>query len=145
MFDYLVQELAPNPIFQSTGRRPQRHIKFQLGCFLIRYGCIGSDTIGTAQKLSIGFGTVFLYCRRVTRAIRQLRPRFVGWPTSDRKEVIKQDIQDISGFSRCLGAGDASLIRFCEIPIEDGHLYQSRKKFWGVGATIPQSILWLLT
>jgi hypothetical protein len=145
MFDYLVQELAPNPIFQSTGRRPQCHIKSQLGCFLIRYGCIGSDAISTAQKLSIGFGTVFLYCRRVTRAIRQLRPRFVGWPTSDRKEVIKQEIKDISGFSRCLGAGDGSLFRFCEIPIEDGHPYQSRKKFWGVGVTIPQSILWLLT
>ncbi|KAF7362660.1 DDE Tnp4 domain-containing protein [Mycena venus] len=131
LFDYLVQVLAPNPIFLSKGRRPQRHVKYQLGCFLIRYGSIGSDTIGTAQKLSIGFGTVFLYCRRVTRAIRELRTQFVGWPTAERKTVIRRDIKDRSGFAKCLGAGDGSLIRFCEVPREDGHLFQSRKKFFG--------------
>ncbi|KAJ7140541.1 hypothetical protein C8R43DRAFT_892708, partial [Mycena crocata] len=100
MFDYLVANLAPNPIFETTGRRPQRHVKYQLGCFLIRYGAIGSDTLGTAQKLSIGFGTVFLYCRRVTRSIRELRLKFVGWPAPERKLVIKQNIKDRSGFYR---------------------------------------------
>ncbi|KAJ6525509.1 hypothetical protein DFH09DRAFT_1095561 [Mycena vulgaris] len=31
MFDYLVKELSSNIIFHSTGRRPQRHVKYQLG------------------------------------------------------------------------------------------------------------------
>lgn len=139
MFDYLVPLLSVNKIFQSTGRRPQRHVKYQLGCFLIRYGAIGSDTLGTAQKLSIGLGTVFLYCRRVTRAIRELRPRFLGWPTTEGKAVIRRHIKDLSGFPKCLGAGDGSLIRFCEIPNEDGHLFQSRKKFSGVCVRIDES------
>jgi hypothetical protein len=132
MFDYLVNELSANPIFESKGDRPQRHVKYQVGAFLMRYGAQGSDTLGTAQKLSLGFGTVFLYCRRVTRALRELRPHFVGWPTPQRKDVIQKHIVDQSGFSKCLGSGDGSLVRFCEQPIEDGYMYLSRKKFYGV-------------
>lgn len=132
MFDYLVDTLSVNPIFESTGKRPQRHIKFQLGCFLVRYGTIGSDTLGTSQKLSIGFGTVFLYCRRVTRALRELRPKFLGWPTPHRKLVIQQDIEDRAGFYKCLGCADGSLIRFGSEPDQDGHLFMSRKKCFGV-------------
>jgi hypothetical protein len=136
MFDYLVGELSINILFQSTGYRPQRHVKYQLRCFLIRYGALGSDVIGTAQKLSIGYGTVFLYCHRVTRAIRELRPRFVGWLSPERKVVVQQHIKDFYGFAKCLGSGDGSLVRFNEIPIEDGHLFQSRKKFFGVCMTV---------
>ncbi|KAJ7500003.1 hypothetical protein FB451DRAFT_1207193 [Mycena latifolia] len=132
MFNFLVKVLSHNQIFQSRGRGPQRHAKYQLGCFLIRYGAVGSDSIGTAQKLSIGFGTVFLYCCRVRRALRELRPQYVGWPIPERKVIIKRDIENISGFSRCLGAGDGSLIRFEEIPKDDGHLFMTRKKSFGV-------------
>ncbi|KAJ6491204.1 hypothetical protein C8R45DRAFT_1138284, partial [Mycena sanguinolenta] len=114
MFDRVVALISSNRIFQSNGRRPQRHVKYQLGCFLIRYGVMGSDTLGTAQKLSIGFGTVFLYCKRVRHAIRKLRDQFLGWPTPQRKLEIKTYIEDHSGFPRCLGAGDGSLINFDE-------------------------------
>lgn len=133
MFDWLVGILAPNRIFQPLRGRPQRHVKYQLGCFLIRYGSIGSDTLGTAQKLSIGFGTVFLYCKRVCRALRELRRQYIGWPSPERKLVIKTHIKNVSGFSRCLGAGDGSLINFDEIPIQEGPHFMSCKKRFGVG------------
>ncbi|KAJ7314285.1 hypothetical protein DFH08DRAFT_821639 [Mycena albidolilacea] len=110
MFDWVVVLLCENPIFKSMGRRPQCHIKYQLGCFLICYGTYGSDTLGTAQKLSIGLGTVILYCGRVH---------------SKQKLAIKTRIEDMSGFSKCLGAGDGSLINFDEIPMVD---YMSQKK-----------------
>ncbi|KAG2137587.1 uncharacterized protein EDB93DRAFT_759169 [Suillus bovinus] len=35
--DRLVAKLADNPIFTSTGTKPQRHVKYQLGCFLFRH------------------------------------------------------------------------------------------------------------
>jgi hypothetical protein len=136
MFDWVVGLLSHNPIFQSRGRRPQRHVKYQLGCFLVRYGALGSDTLGTAQKLSIGFGTVFLYCNRVRRALRELRPSFIGWPSPERKLAIKTHIKDVSGFSRCLGAGDGSLINFDEIPKDDGPHFMSRKKRFGVSSLV---------
>jgi hypothetical protein len=132
MFDFLVGLLSRNQIFQSRGRHPQRHVKYQLGYFLIRYGAVGSDTLGTAPKLSIGHSTVFLYCKRVCRALRELRPLYLGWPTEDRKLAIKTHIKDVSGFSRCLGSGDGSLIRFEEIPLQQGPHFMTRKKFFGV-------------
>ncbi|KAJ3709399.1 hypothetical protein C8R42DRAFT_446477 [Lentinula raphanica] len=73
MFEYLVEILGTNPIFQSTGRKPQRHVKYQLAAFLIRYGTLGADVQGTALKLSIGYGSVVLYCRRMVRALRELK------------------------------------------------------------------------
>jgi hypothetical protein len=45
--------LAPNPVFISKGQKPQWHVKYQLACFLMRYGSHGSDVIGTAMKMSI--------------------------------------------------------------------------------------------
>jgi hypothetical protein len=112
MFDWLVGVLSQNPIFQSYGRRPQHHIKYQLGCFLVRYGAIGSDTLGNAQKLSIGFGTVFLHCHRACHALCKLCSTRVGWPTPGRKLTIKTHIKDVSGFYQCLGAGNGSLVNF---------------------------------
>ncbi|KAG1872204.1 hypothetical protein F4604DRAFT_1955696 [Suillus subluteus] len=39
-FDRLVQILEQNPIFESTGRKPQRPVRYQLTCFLLRYGIV---------------------------------------------------------------------------------------------------------
>jgi hypothetical protein len=143
MFDWVVGILAHNPIFQPYRGHPQHHIKYQLGCFLIHYGAIGSDTLSTAQKLSIGFGTVFLYCKRVRCALWELRPHFIGWPSSERKVAIKTHIKNVSGFSRCLGAGDGSLVNFDEIPIQEGPHFMSQKKRFGVGLARQQSNNWL--
>ena len=109
-FDRLVHLLADNPIFISKGKRPQRHVKFQLACFLIRYGHRGSDSLSVATQLSIGEGTVFLYCKRVCRAIRQLRPRFLQWPDDEQKGMISDFIETWSGVWKCLGSCDGSYI-----------------------------------
>ncbi|KAJ7330889.1 hypothetical protein DFH08DRAFT_1084032, partial [Mycena albidolilacea] len=115
--------------------KPQQHVKYQLGCFLIRYGMVGSDTLGTAQKLSLGFGSVFNYCYRVRRAIRELRPQYLGWPTAERKHIIATSIEDVSGFPKCLGAGDGSLIFFLERPLQQGYHFMTRKKQFNIQAT----------
>ncbi|EJF59916.1 hypothetical protein DICSQDRAFT_40900, partial [Dichomitus squalens LYAD-421 SS1] len=127
-FDRLVALLGCNPIFVSTGRRPQRHVKYQLGAFLFRYGRLGTDSLDVAQKLGVGHGTVVLYCKRVTRAIRELRSQYLQWPTKAQREAIASAIEDKSGFPKCVGSCDGSLIRFCEEPIVDGHVYVSQKK-----------------
>ncbi len=118
------------------GKRPQRHVKYQLGTFLVRYASLGSDTLWTAQKLSIGFGSVFNYCRRVTKAIRQLRDQHVGWPTAERKLVIAAAM-GAEGFHKCLGCCDGSLIRFTQQPSLIGPGFLTRKKFFGVRTAMP--------
>jgi len=131
-FDRLVALLADNPIFISRGKRPQRHVKFQLAAFLMRYGRLGSSALAVAMELSIGEGTVFLYCNRVSRALRQLKSRFLGWPDPARKEVISTVIEQAAGFQKCLGSGDGCLIRFTQQPLQFGHMYKCRKQFFGV-------------
>lgn len=131
-FDELVAILAPNPIFVSTGCKPQRHIKYQLVTFLVRYGHRGTDTMEVARQIGIGHGTATKYCQRVCRAIRELRSTYLRWPDEARKEVISGEIEDASGFPNCLGFCDGSLIQFTEEPGQYGHVFRSRKKFFGV-------------
>ncbi|KAJ3738583.1 hypothetical protein DFH05DRAFT_1408694 [Lentinula detonsa] len=78
MFDRLVFILAPNTIFRSP-KKKQRHMKYQLATFLIQYGQRGSDVLDVASQLGPRLGTVHLYCRRVTRALRELRSHHLGW------------------------------------------------------------------
>jgi hypothetical protein len=131
MFDRLVHILAPNPIFHSP-RKQQRHVKFQLAAFLVRYGQQGSDTLDVAAKLSIGHGTVYNYCKRVSRAIRELGPQYLQWGNQDRKAVVSTAIEAQSGFPKCLGSGDGSQIRIGEEPTVDGEQFRCRKKFISV-------------
>lgn len=133
MFDRLVHFLAPNPIFHSP-RKKQRHVKFQLAAFLIRYGQQGSDTLDVAAKLSIGHGTVHTYCRRVSRAIREVGPQHLNRGNQERKTIVSSAIEAKSGFPKCLGSGDGSQIRFSEVPLLDGEQFRSRKKFISVRA-----------
>lgn len=116
----------------STGKKPQRHVKFQLASFLIRYGSRGSDVTGTAMKMGIGHGTVIHYCRRVTRAIRELRNQYLGWYSEDRKVEVMDRIEAKSGFPNCLGSGDGSLVRLEERPEEQGEAFIGRKSILGV-------------
>ena len=91
-FDRLVLILSQSSLFLSP-RKPQHPVKYQLAAFLIRYGQRGSDTLDVAAKLSIGHGSVLNYCRRVCRAIRELRCQYLKWMNHVRKEVVMMAIE----------------------------------------------------
>lgn len=136
MFRCLVGILSPNPIFQSRGRKKQRPVEYQLAAFLFCYGQQGSDTLSAAIRLSIGHGTVHLYCKRVCRAIRELRPKYLKWPNPERREVIAQEIEAQSGLPKCVGIGDGSQFKLGALPLIDGEQFRSRKKDVSVGCFI---------
>lgn len=96
----------------------------------MRYGRLGADAFAVSMHLGIGNGTVHLYCRRVSKAMRQLKRRFVRWDDGE----VSERIQHRTGFPKCSGSGDGSLIRFTEMPIIFGPSYMTRKKFFGVSA-----------
>jgi hypothetical protein len=100
----------------------------------MRYGRLGSASLSVAMELSIGEGTVNLYCKRVSRALQQLRSTYLGWPDEPRKQVIKDAIESVSGFRMCLGTGDGSLIHLFKQPLKDGDMYKCRKKFFAVNS-----------
>ncbi|KAE9411318.1 hypothetical protein BT96DRAFT_803896 [Gymnopus androsaceus JB14] len=127
MFDRLVHMLAPNAIFHSP-KKKQRHVKYQVAAFLVRYGQRGSDVLDVASKLGLGLGTVHLYCRRVTRALRELRSHHLGWLGDERKKLVSQRIEARSGFPKCAGSGDGCQIRMSTAPVENPDEFLSRKK-----------------
>ncbi|KAF7367609.1 DDE Tnp4 domain-containing protein [Mycena sanguinolenta] len=110
-FDIFCEILEENPIFTSRGCKPQRHIAWQLGAFLIRYGQLGSPVLDTSLKLGIGYGTIILYCRCVTRAVRELKKKYAPWFSKDDH-------------------GDGSLIQTSDKPSWIGSAYLTRKGFF---------------
>ncbi|KAJ6631000.1 hypothetical protein B0H10DRAFT_1938577 [Mycena sp. CBHHK59/15] len=121
-----------NQIFASRGRKPQRHVSWQLGAFLIRYGQLGSPAHDTSFKLGIGLGTVVLYCRRVIRAIRELKKQYAPWFSEEHQLQTSAQIEAKIGFPDCVGSGDGSLIQTSQQPSWMGPAYLSRKGFFAV-------------
>jgi hypothetical protein len=134
-FKMLCQRLQPMDIFQSIGRQPQHPVEFQLGCFLCRYGERGSDSLKVAQRLGLGHGTVFLYCIRVSCALREIGLLVVAWPQEGRKNIVKDTFEAYSGFP-ALGACDGSLICLTEDPYGSNGVFRCHKKFPAVSKQI---------
>ncbi|KAF8146655.1 hypothetical protein K438DRAFT_2093072, partial [Mycena galopus ATCC 62051] len=92
-FDTFCEILGRNPLFTSRERKPQRHIVWQLGAFLIRYGQLSSPVQDTSFKLGIGFGTVILYCRRIIRALCEVKPQYVQWFSEEHQLATSAGIE----------------------------------------------------
>jgi len=104
-------------------------VRYQLATFLMRYGSRGSDAMSAAKKMGIGLGTVWLFCRRVTRALRELGLTVIEWGNEERHAETEQFIRDKYGFEDCIGMLDGSLVRLTDIPMEWGLAYFCRKKY----------------
>jgi len=135
--------LQPMHMFQSNGPgHPQCPVHIQLACFLTRYGARGCDTLQVAQTLSLGHGTVFLYCRWVARAFRKWGLKQIVWPDIARKAVISDCFEAHSGFPKCLGACDGSLICLTEAPFGSQGTYHCHKKFPAVCVLLLISVMY---
>lgn len=115
-------------IFTSTNRKPQRAVRYQLATFLLQYGARGSDALLAAKRMGIGSGTVWLYCRRVTRALRELGATVITWGDDRRRKKTAEYICRVSGLCDCIGIIDGSQIRLTNIPSEWGTVYFCQKK-----------------
>lgn len=133
-FDQLVQILEWNPIFQSSGRKPQQPIRYQLGCFLIHYWTHGANPLQAGHKLGVGFGTVFLYCRCVVRALQELGMQVITWGDKDRRNKTTQCVMDHSGIPGCVGMLDSSLLCLSEMLDHYGLTFICWKKYPTVNA-----------
>jgi hypothetical protein len=118
-----------DPRFLSTGRRPQRPVKYQLAVFLCRAGA--ESAIKTASVMSIAEGSVYKYTTRVTNALRAIRDDHLAWPGQYRREFISDQLTD-AGFPGCIGMGDGTYIRLIDKPITNGWAYYCHKKFYAV-------------
>lgn len=128
-FWYIHDCINDNPLFVSTGHKPQRPVRYQLATFLSR---VGSDSaIKTAGIMAIAEGTVYEYCNRTCAALRSLRAVFVSWPVLEKREELSTAMTGW-GFPGCLGSGDGSYFRLNNKPLRNGFAYWCRKKFYAV-------------
>lgn len=123
----VVKLLEPNPIFRSRGSKPQRPVKHQFACFLLRFGREASRTFEPVTQMAISEGSVINYCRRVTRALRELGLHCIAWPNEERKQEISKAVEKRSHIPGCIGIIDGSLIQLAQKPSEQGDHYICRK------------------
>ena len=118
-----------DPIFQSSGPRPQQPVKYQLAAYLIRFG--SNTSIRTAAILSLAEGTVYLYTKCVCSALRNIKTEHLFWPGPVHKEFLKNEMAEF-GFPGAIGIVDGTLIQLVDKPLKDGWAYFCHKKFYAV-------------
>ncbi|KZP34567.1 hypothetical protein FIBSPDRAFT_719687, partial [Athelia psychrophila] len=128
-FWHLHDLISGDPIFVSTGIKPQRPVQFQLAAFLCRSGAVSG--IKTSSIVGIAEGTAYNYMHRVVRAFRNIRADHLAWPGIARRQFLSGEMGGF-GFPRCIGIGDGTYIRLVDKPWIDGWSYWCRKKFYAV-------------
>jgi hypothetical protein len=129
-FDHVLDIIKDDPIFVSTGKKPQRSAKHQLMVFLLRVG--GRLAQESANVGSVSEGSVYQYCSWVSKALRCRCADFIAWPGEQRRQYIKEECAE-HGFPGCVGLGDATFFAFRQKPRgSTGWTYWCRKKFYSV-------------
>lgn len=128
-FEHVLGLISTNPVFVSTGKKPQRPVYEQLAVFLMR--CSGKLTLHTSTDASIAEGTAHLYCKRICTALLDLRDDKLSWPNQQQRTVLKAAMEEY-GFPGCIGILDATLIPLMDKPKKFGWSYFCRKKFYAV-------------
>jgi hypothetical protein len=128
-FVHLLHLIEDDPVFISSSNKPQRPVEYQLAAFLCRMGA--EDALKAAAVICIAEGTVYGYCERVCKAIRNIRDNHLAWPGIERRRFLKTEMAEQS-FPGCIGIGDGTLIRLINKPWRNGAAYWCRKKFYAI-------------
>ncbi|QRW12983.1 DDE superfamily endonuclease [Ceratobasidium sp. AG-Ba] len=91
--------------YERAGRGPYGQIPKSKDWFEDAYRC-GSAAFSSNSTISLGVGTVFLYCKRVIRALRMAGLECVAWPNDERKHELAVRFEALSGIPGVIGAGD---------------------------------------
>ncbi|QRV77402.1 DDE superfamily endonuclease [Ceratobasidium sp. AG-Ba] len=87
----------------------------------------GSPAFDSNSTISLGVGTVFLYCKRVIRALRMAGLECVAWPNDERKHELAVRFEALTGIPGVIGAGDGSLFGLTSKPLVEGDSYVTYK------------------
>ena len=138
-FLVVLDAIKNNIVFQSPRKKKkQRRVELQLLVFLYRLGKKGSDAynVKISNYFGIGQGTVSLYCRRVEKAILDLKSDIVVWPSDEDKELMKARIKIEYGFQNCIGLIDGTLIELECRPSRYGDSYFCRKSSYAINVQV---------
>lgn len=80
----------------------------------------------TCERFNVGRSTALCITRRVTRALVQLAPAVIQWPTGDQLNEVLAGFENINGFPQVIGAIDGTHINI-PAPKENPESYINRK------------------
>ncbi|RPB06593.1 hypothetical protein P167DRAFT_580314 [Morchella conica CCBAS932] len=121
-FEKLASEIESHSVFAIGLRGPkQKAVQYQLAVFLYKLGGAGNTYTQTGLSVGAGEGTVLLYIRRVMKAIRSLKMRYIKWPTHEERNRHKARVRTASlgVFPNYVGFVDGTYVVLKYAPVTD--------------------------
>ncbi|KAJ8914251.1 hypothetical protein NQ315_003616 [Exocentrus adspersus] len=123
-FDYILSIIGPRlkRLFPGTAMiSPEKQ-------FLIAIWRLATpDSLRSiCERFNVGRSTALYITRRVTRAVNELSPVFIRWPTEDKVQQIWAGFEAVSGFPKVIGAIDGTHINI-PAPSANPESYINRK------------------
>ena len=84
-----------------------------------------------ADRFNVGRATALRAVRRVAKALFQLAPTFIQWPSGERAREVIHGFEVASGFPGIIGAVDGTHIQI-DAPQENPADYVNRKGFHSI-------------
>ncbi|KDN47372.1 hypothetical protein RSAG8_03512, partial [Rhizoctonia solani AG-8 WAC10335] len=128
-FFRLLDLIKDDPVFHSTGQKPQMPVKYQLATFFTHHGWDPAMKIKTV--LGVSEGSVYNHTYRVVKALRRLKPLYLAWPSRKERSALKRHAQN-EGFPGAIGAIDGTLLDLKIKPQKNAVAFRTRKKTWGL-------------
>ena len=99
-----------------------------------RYGNSGSDH-EVALYFGIASGSVRNYVQNIIRAIKELEPEVVSWPSEEERQEMKVRLAS-TGFRHCIGIADGTLVPLTRKPKIYHECYFCRKHFYAINVLV---------
>ncbi len=119
-FWFLNDLIQDDPVFVSTGHRPQQPLWLQLAVFLCRMG--NKTGVTAASFASVSEGSAFLYSEQVCRAFQNIHDDHVYWLGYYKREQFSNTMS-AWGFPGCLGSSNGTYICLEKHPEDNGYAY----------------------
>ncbi|CAG8572303.1 13058_t:CDS:2, partial [Cetraspora pellucida] len=113
-----------NSIFSNKSRHPQRPVWQQLAVTLERLSCASVGQF--ARQWGLGIGTVVEYTKHGITAINLIGNKYVQWSDSVERQQISNQMEQLSGFKRCVGFLDGTDVVLEYKLLIDGSVTDSR-------------------
>ncbi|KAF7996136.1 hypothetical protein HCN44_010802 [Aphidius gifuensis] len=78
------------------------------------------------DRFDMGKSSLFHSFQLVVQALNEIAPRVITWPSPERRQVIRQHLEEAGGLPNVVGAIDGTFIRI-KAPRDDKEVYVTRK------------------
>ncbi|KAG2215120.1 hypothetical protein INT45_002992 [Circinella minor] len=138
-FNMILDKIKDDPIFVSSGPKPQKPVFLQLLVTTRRLGFYGNGaSIGNiARYYGVREGSVIKYTNRCIKAICLFESTYIHWPSEQEKYISKKYFSSSFLFDDCLGIIDGTLFFLANEPCStEAQSYFSYKKKYGISGIL---------